>query len=183
MVVDPAAVAAPAAPGAAARDLPSWAFWVQTAIAGSAVLVLTFLDSGFALARTLNAVPIAGSSTSEDYDPFGAALVAVPVVIIAGGVILGFSSFLIVSAAVILGLPVRIIGRARRWLLQRSIVPTSVTAAGLLAFVAGVILSPTTTWAPAWYYWPSSPLVGVGILLVALGLTHLWRPRRLRDAP
>ncbi|NQX34283.1 hypothetical protein [Herbiconiux sp. VKM Ac-2851] len=182
MVVDPSAVAAREAPGAAVRDLPSWAFWVQTAIAGAAVVVLTSLDSAFALARMLNSVPVTGSSTSDEYDPFGAALVAVPVAIIAGGVILGFSSFLIVSAAVLLGLPVRIIGTARRWLLRHGIVPTSVTAAGLLAFIAGVILSPTTTWAPAWFYWPASPLVGVGILLVALGLTHLWRPRRPRDA-
>lgn len=157
---------------------PWWALWVQTAVAGVVVIMLAVVDFvlGFSRIQVSSAAPV--SPTEEDDGALGVLVIPIALVLIAA-----VTAVAVVSVALVLGLPVRLRPAARRWIVKHNWVSLAVATVGVLLFIGAQVFAPGAPWPsgpllPV----PSSPLVSIALVVVAVGLCHFWYRRNAVDA-
>ncbi|WP_139368688.1 hypothetical protein [Agreia bicolorata] len=105
--------------------------------------------------------------------------VMLPVLLLLMLLIVGTPGAVMISAAVILGLPIRLRAAAQRWLMARRWLPWSLAVAGAALFVVIEFTFPARPWPTGQpFYTPSSAPLALAMLLIAMGITNLWNPRR-----
>ncbi|WP_157498354.1 hypothetical protein [Leifsonia sp. Leaf336] len=163
-------------PRKASLGWPWWALFVQTLIAGGVLVVLVVTDVVLVVSRMVQST-LATVTSPTEADDGAMGIFGIPILV---GIVVGLPTVAIVSGAVLLGLPIRLIAAARVWVVQHWWVPLTCALLGVAVFVGAEVFRPDTWSTPAPFFEPSSVLVGVAMLLVAVGLTNFWRPRKRR---
>lgn len=160
---------------------PWWALFVQTSIAGSAILVLFVADIVALLFSPVAQATATGAVSPAEEDDGALGLFVLPILFIA---LTALPTVAVVTAAVALTLPIRLIPTARGWIVEHRWVAVTCASVGFAGFVAAEFVRSSTTW-PAGFPFiePSSWWVGVSTFLVALGLTNAWVRSAGRPAP
>jgi hypothetical protein len=154
---------------------PWWALFVQTSIAGVVILVLFVVDIVLVVSRVIQSAPATVTSPSEQ-DDGALGIFVIPIIV---GIAAALPTVAVVSVAVLIGLPIRLIPAARVWTVKHRWVPLACASLGVPVFVAAEVFRPSAAWPTSLpFFEPSSLLVGVSTLLVAIGLTTVWVPRR-----
>jgi hypothetical protein len=99
-------------------------------------------------------------------------IIGVPILLALVGVVV----VAIVSLASVLGLPIRLVRRLRQWVTGHPFVPGAVAVAGAAVWVAALVVTASGVGGDAILI----ATIGcvLGCFLLALGLVHLWIPRR-----
>ncbi|WP_152631149.1 hypothetical protein [Agreia bicolorata] len=106
-------------------------------------------------------------------------LFLLPVLLLLLLLIIGTPGAVMISAAVILGLPIRLGAAAQCWLMAHRWLPWSVAVTGAALFVVIEFTGPARPWPTGQpFYTPSSAPLTLAMLLIAIGFTNLWHPRR-----
>ncbi|MCI0155108.1 hypothetical protein KNO15_00125 [Leifsonia shinshuensis] len=154
---------------------PWWALFVQTSIAGVVIFVLFVMDVVLVVSRVIQSAPSAVTSPSEA-DDGALGIFVIPIIV---GIAAALPTVAVVTVAVLLGLPVRLIATARVWVVKHRWVPFACALLGVVVFVGAEAFRPDASWPTAVpFFEPSSLPVGVSTLLVAVGLSNFWVPRR-----
>jgi hypothetical protein len=148
-------------------------------MAGGVLFVLIVTDVILIASRLTDTAPAIATSPAE-MDDGAMGIFVLPILL---GIVAGLPTVAIVSGAVVLGLPIRLIPAARVWVVRHRWLPVTCAVLGVVCFVGAEVFRPRISPPSAFFFEPSSLSISIALLLTAVGLTNFWQPRKRRWLP